>query len=368
MDPGELLDHSEWLQDLARSLVLDPNQADDLAQEAGLAALTRPPARKTNPRGWLARVLRNVLYQQRRSEGRRRRREQAVARPEGSLADESEDRALIHRLLVEAVNELDEPFRTTVLLRYFENLLPAEIARRQNVPEATVRSRLRRGLERLRQRLDRHSDRAAWIVTLTRLAPAGAENLSAGTGIGLVPIALVGTLLAAGSFFLGHSFSGWRSGAGLARSVMLLEAGTWDCEWEYLDENENVVDRQSGTERYRWLIEGALQEIVTEIPAQGRRSRGYQFSRPETKESVLIDVDQEGRGWIFALDQESGSLLSLPQQRQDGTTEQLRITPLLEEPDERQLLMESSSDRGETWKKLFIQSMRRRGPPEVSDG
>ena len=46
--------------------------------------------------------------------------------------------------LVRAVLSLDEPFRTVVLLRYYEELSASEIARRLAVPSATVRTRLAR--------------------------------------------------------------------------------------------------------------------------------------------------------------------------------------------------------------------------------
>ena len=56
--------------------------------------------------------------------------------------------ALLQRELVDIVTGLDEPYRTTVLLRYIHGLEPRELALRQGVPLETVRTRLKRGLER----------------------------------------------------------------------------------------------------------------------------------------------------------------------------------------------------------------------------
>ena len=56
--------------------------------------------------------------------------------------------------LAAAVLELDEPFRQVVLLRYFEQHTPKEIAHLLGIPGATVRSRLSRALEKLRVSLD----------------------------------------------------------------------------------------------------------------------------------------------------------------------------------------------------------------------
>jgi hypothetical protein len=68
---------------------------------------------------------------------------------------------------------LEEPYRETVLLRYFENLPPRAIARRLAVPVETVRTRLKRALETLRARLDRdYGARGAWSLALVPFARA----------------------------------------------------------------------------------------------------------------------------------------------------------------------------------------------------
>ena len=60
------------------------------------------------------------------------------------------EKAALQRALVEAVLELEEPYRTTVLLRFFEELPQREIARRMQTSTATVNSRLTRALAKLR--------------------------------------------------------------------------------------------------------------------------------------------------------------------------------------------------------------------------
>src|SRR6185503_5300852 len=74
------------------------------------------------------------------------------------------ERVLVQRELVSAVLELDEPYRSIVLLRYFEELPPREIAARTGIPLATVQSRLQRALARLRERLD--GEHQAWAALL----------------------------------------------------------------------------------------------------------------------------------------------------------------------------------------------------------
>lgn len=164
-----LLAHSRWVNALAASLARDPGLADDLVQEAWVQVLRRGPKDDRSPRGWLATILRRQLRQMRRGDERRLAREQSRARElaEASTAEVVE-RAELHRSLVQAVLDLREPFRTTVLLRYLEEHTPEEIASLTAVPVATVHSRLGRGLAALRARLGRkHDERSglfgAWL-------------------------------------------------------------------------------------------------------------------------------------------------------------------------------------------------------------
>ena len=117
-----------------------------------MSALRTPPSEPGPLRPWLARVVGNAVRQRARGEGRWARREQQAAREEAlpSVAELTE-LAEAQQLLTEALLELDETRREVVLLRYFEGLSSAEIARRQGIPGATVRTRLKQGLEELRR-------------------------------------------------------------------------------------------------------------------------------------------------------------------------------------------------------------------------
>ena len=85
----DLLDSDAWIRALAPQLVTDPNDAEDIVQEAWVAALQNPPERSSSIRSWLARVVRRIAGARRRSDEQRKRREQVVARPERlqSVAD-----------------------------------------------------------------------------------------------------------------------------------------------------------------------------------------------------------------------------------------------------------------------------------------
>jgi RNA polymerase sigma-70 factor (ECF subfamily) len=194
----ELLAHAGWIRELARRLVGDGPAADDLVQDTWLAALRRRPDGGRPLRPWLARVARNFA----RQAGRRR-----TMRPDaaglGELAEPAartvspEQLALRGELqarLVQRVLELREPFRSTVLLRFYEGLGTDEIARVQRVERATVRSRLKRAIDELRLRLDAEhgGERGSWVQALMPLTGVAAPTLSgvmANTTLGKVAVA-----------------------------------------------------------------------------------------------------------------------------------------------------------------------------------
>lgn len=165
--------HAGFVRRLARGLVRDEARADDLAQATWLAALEEPP-RSTGDglRGWLATVARNLARKSGRGDARRSDRERRVARDERttSVVDSVERQEMLRRL-TDGVLSLDEPYRTTVMLSFYEGLSSREIAEQEGVPEPTVRSRKQRALAKLRERLDREhgGDRSAWCVALVSL-------------------------------------------------------------------------------------------------------------------------------------------------------------------------------------------------------
>src|SRR5262249_44915156 len=122
-------------------------------------------------RRWLRALVRRRAGKLRRAAERRRRREQAAALREPlPSADELADRLTMHRELTEAVLALDEPFRSTIVLRYFEPLDVDAIALRTGSPRNTVRSRLQRGLQSLRAVLDQRGGRGRWLSAVLVLS------------------------------------------------------------------------------------------------------------------------------------------------------------------------------------------------------
>jgi len=191
-DPWEddLLRHQRFLLRLASRLAGPEVEAEDLVQDAFARALERPPRARADGslRAWLATVLRRGAARSARGARRRDAREERVARPEAREEHAQVDARLdAHAELLALLRDLPEGERLALFLRYSEDLAPPAIAARLELPLETVRTRLRRGRERLRAQLDAsHGDRAAWCALLLpastplhpTIAPASAVPVS----------------------------------------------------------------------------------------------------------------------------------------------------------------------------------------------
>ncbi len=195
-----LLEHASWLRALARHLVDDAAAADDLVQETWLAAVRRPPVATRPLQPWLAAVARKLAAFTRRGEERRRRREGEQPAPGvAPSTDELVARAELQRKLVERVLALGEPGRSTVLRCYFEGLSPSEAAREIGVPAATVRTRLKRALEELREQFDaeRRANGVDWRGAFAVFAVFAANASGSGGAAVVVAKAAAGFVIAA---------------------------------------------------------------------------------------------------------------------------------------------------------------------------
>ena len=220
----EVMAEGKWVQRLALCLAHDRADADDMVQETWLAALRATPEARESMRPWLSRVLHNARRKLWREGTRRRNREigasdlldgQEVASTDTMLA-----RLELQRMVGGMVRDLDEPYRTTLLLRFYEGRTPADIAASQGIPAGTVRWRLNEGLRRLREQLDaaHGGDRDTWkaavlvpplAVPTGSAAPqavGGVQGPGAGAwfgaigarvaGLALVPVLVAGLLIA----------------------------------------------------------------------------------------------------------------------------------------------------------------------------
>ena len=183
------------MRGLARALTDDEASADDVAQETWLATLEHPPRTPPRandaPRHWLAIVTRNVarrLTRKKRSDAALERF--AAQREELPATDDVVVRAALQQRVVAAVMKQDEPYRSTLLQRFFDRMPPRAIAAAAHIPVETVKTRLKRGLELVRRELagDFEREGRSWsaaVLMLRRFAKPAAGTTVVGS-IGVV--------------------------------------------------------------------------------------------------------------------------------------------------------------------------------------
>ncbi|MEM7305552.1 MAG: sigma-70 family RNA polymerase sigma factor [Planctomycetota bacterium] len=173
-----LLAHQGWVRGLARKLLQDDYLAEEVVQDACVAALSKPAGEVRDIRSWLAGVVSNLS----RDALKRKKKNTGSDAIEIDMAkfapDPSEVYAeeAVRRRLIETVLSLDDPYRSTILLRYYREMTPKEIALLLGVPGETVRTRLHRGLQKLQAKLEQGGDERQLKKGLAILAGVDAKT------------------------------------------------------------------------------------------------------------------------------------------------------------------------------------------------
>ena len=197
-DARALLTHRDFLRRYVRSLIRDENDAADLVQETWVETLQSRPHDGVGMRSWLRKVARRKATRTRLRSARRAEHEQAVGPDQnGHGPDELALQMELQERVVRLLRSLREPYRSTLFLRFFHDLPPREIARREDVPVETVKTRLSRGLAILRRQLDEHSgERARWMRALAPLAGFRPEPVvGAALGTSVLPTIFGGLVM-----------------------------------------------------------------------------------------------------------------------------------------------------------------------------
>lgn len=177
-----LVQHHAFVQRLALRLARDPNEAQDVAQDTFLRALQGERLAPQALRPWLAASIRGITRNQQRGARRRQEREELAARPEAAPVA----KLAMRQEVVDAVLRLKDPFRSTVVMTYELGLTPAEIADREGIAEATVRTRLHRAHATLRETLwledESGGERRSALALLAASKPSSVRSASLGHG------------------------------------------------------------------------------------------------------------------------------------------------------------------------------------------
>lgn len=156
--------YGDYVYSVCIRMVGDVQLAEDLSQEVFLRLWRRPDLYDTS-RGrfitWLLSVARNRAIDERRSRGRRFRHESPPSESteevlESAPTSETRDVAIVseERVVVQrALAKLPPEQRLAIELAYFGGYTQQEIAQGLRQPLGTVKTRIRLGLQKLRQLL-----------------------------------------------------------------------------------------------------------------------------------------------------------------------------------------------------------------------
>ena len=159
---------------------------DDLVQKTFIACVEgRDRSSIGSFRAYLFGIARHVLY----GEFRSRRKQQAVdfavsgahdldPGPSTALGKKEE-----HRLLLRALRRIPLDYQVALELYYVQEIRGSELAEVLDVPQGTLRTRLRRGLARLKQEIEL----LASTPSLAESTAAGLEKWAGDLGEQLIP-------------------------------------------------------------------------------------------------------------------------------------------------------------------------------------
>lgn len=156
-----VLPHLDAAFNLARWLVRNPQDAEDIVQESYLRAYKFWSSfQGGDSRAWLLKIVRNTSYtflEKNRPAAHSEEFDEKIhsdassAAPAAPDAETSMIRPIESRMLREALEELPVNFREILVLRELEELSYKQISGMLEVPIGTVMSSLARGRERLRE-------------------------------------------------------------------------------------------------------------------------------------------------------------------------------------------------------------------------
>jgi len=159
--------HDRYLYRVARSVLRDEAEAEDVVQQTYLRAFTKIADFQghANLKTWLTRIALNEAYQRRQRRrslvalgeidtAEERARSQAYLSPLTSSSPEAEAaRSQIRRLLERAIDDLPLAFRTVFVMREVEDASVEEVATILGIKPETVRTRVHRARVMLRESL-----------------------------------------------------------------------------------------------------------------------------------------------------------------------------------------------------------------------
>jgi RNA polymerase sigma factor (sigma-70 family) len=154
-------EHGKAIFNYIFSLVRQKELAEDLYQEVLVSAYLafhtiNEPFRI---KGWLFTIARNKCRDYWRKENKAKQfwKEEVYAYSTTVEAPPLPEEEVLHKdsveRMVESVKSLPEIYQSALFLYYFKDLTIIEISKRKNIPISTVKTRMKRGKEHLRPKL-----------------------------------------------------------------------------------------------------------------------------------------------------------------------------------------------------------------------
>jgi RNA polymerase sigma-70 factor (ECF subfamily) len=135
----------------------DRETAEEITAQVFMVAWRRRSTVPEDALPWLYGVARKALADQRRGAARRNRLNERLR---GEAIEETPGPELLDDRLAQALQRLSREDREALLLRYWEELEPAQIAQAMGCTRAAMAVRLHRARLRLRRNLEAGGDRA----------------------------------------------------------------------------------------------------------------------------------------------------------------------------------------------------------------
>jgi len=167
---NEFLPHVEALKTFAYYLTYNDNDANDLVQETYMKAFRFAEKfdRGTNAKAWLFRILKNAYINDYRKKSKQPDRVDFEDVINYHKSDEVSDNKYLNLKeesiddmmgdeITKAINSLPSEFRTVILLADIEDFSYKEISKIIDVPIGTVRSRLFRARNTLKELLKKYA-------------------------------------------------------------------------------------------------------------------------------------------------------------------------------------------------------------------
>lgn len=172
----EIIPHLDATYNYALRLTTDPNDAEDLLQDSIVKAFRffSSYQKGTNARAWLYRIVKNSYINNYRKASRQPQKVDydEVATYYETVRSEQSDttdlQAQFYRNeydddFKKALDNLPEDFRTPLLLCDVEDFTYEEIANMLDVPIGTVRSRLHRGRNLLKEKISQIAEKRGYL-------------------------------------------------------------------------------------------------------------------------------------------------------------------------------------------------------------